>query len=132
MRDWDDLPPNSTGQQTPQAEATVAPATQRAANTLREVANATLVVLESLAGLLDRAGRGETIPAGDLTAMQPAVNASKTAMQGVVAGFAANDLCAELQQTQNRHSTTATWTEQVTGTRKTYAQAANAVRNPSQ
>ena len=130
-RDQGDPSTNNAGQQPHQNIGTAEPTTQRAAKALCKVANDALAVLETFAGLLDRAGRGETIAATELAALRPTVEASKTAMKGVVAGFAAKDLCAELQQTRKTGSTNATRTEMAKGTRKTYAQAANAARTQS-
>ena len=131
-RDRDDLHPNSSGQRSRQTANAAALATQRAANALREVADGALALMDTLAGLVERAMRGETIKNSELAALRPAVNASRSAMQGMVAGFAANDLGAELQNARNSASTKSQRTEHGNGKRKTYAQAAHGAAAPSQ
>ena len=72
------------------------PGVQHAADMLQRSASAILATLDAVAELVGRARATGTLDPGALLAMAPQLQSSRSTLQGVVAGFAAADLCASL------------------------------------
>ena len=115
----------------PDADNAGRPSVAQAAEALRETVGATLTALDHVALLVARAGHGEPIPSDELASMGPAIQASRTAMAGIVAGLASSELCGALQKTREGPANSEEHEERpnvAPSSRRTYAEAA---RRPS-
>ena len=68
----------------------------RAASALRQTAGVALETLDAVAELMERVRLGAALSTVELRALEPKIAAGRAALRGVVAGFAAADLAAEL------------------------------------
>ena len=84
----------------PAADTADRPSVAQAAEALRATAGETLAALDSVALLVARAGRGEPVPSDELASLGHTIQASRTALAGIVAGFASAELCGALQKTR--------------------------------
>ena len=98
----------------------------RAAAAFNDSAATTLAILDRLAPLIDRACRGESIPAGDLASLGPAVHTAQSVLRGVVAGCTAERLQPALTRASGGASPTGTGDPASQGGPRTYAQVASA------
>ena len=98
----------------------------RAAAAFNDSAATTLALLDRLAPLIDRACRGESIPAGDLASLGPAVHTAQSVLRRVVAGCTAERLQPALTRASGGASPTGTGGPASQGGPRTYAQVASA------
>ena len=91
-------PPPAPAPRPPPADSSAAspPGVQHAAAMLQRSASAILATLDAVTELVGRARATGTLDPDALLAMAPQLQSSRSALQGVVAGFAAADLCASL------------------------------------
>ena len=81
-------------------------------------------MLDRLAPLIDRAHRGEAIPAAELATLRPAVHTARAVLQGMVAGCAAERLRPTLAPAFGGGAASASGDPASVGGPRTYAQAA--------
>ena len=112
----------------PDVDNAARPSVAQAAEALRATAGATLAALDRVALLVARAGRGEPVQPDELATLEPAIQASRTAMAGIVAGLASSELCGALQKTREGPANSEERADRPNGApsgRRTYADAAS-------
>ena len=103
----------------------------RAAVAFTDSAASTLALLDRLAPLIDRACRGESIPAEALATLGPAVHTARAVLQGAVAGCTAERLRPTLTRASGGNIASATGGPSHAGAPRTYAQVASTAPPPS-
>ena len=97
----------------------------RAAVAFTDSAASTLALLDRLAPLIDRACRGESIPAEALATLGPAVHTARAVLQGAVAGCTAERLRPTLTRASGGNIASATGGPSHAGALQTYTQVAS-------
>ena len=80
----------------PYADNAVRPSVVQSAEALCKTAGAMLATLDHIALLVVHIGRGEPVPFDELVNMGPAIEASRIAMVGIMAGLTSAELCRAL------------------------------------
>ena len=102
----------------------------RAAVAFTDSAASTLALLDRLAPLINRACRGESIPAEALAPLGPAVHTARAVLQGVVAGCTAERLRPTLTRASGGTIAPAAGGPSHAGAPRTYAQVASTAPRP--